>query len=96
MVKQAAVRTGDIAGDGTTTSTLLAKELIEEGINCLSQKHNAVSIKKGMENATKMVVDSLKSLSTDISSEDQIKQVATISANNDEEVGNLIATAMDI
>ena len=95
MVKQAAVKTGDIAGDGTTTSTLLAKELIEEGMNHLSQKHNAVSIKKGMENAAKIIVSSLKNISTDIDSEDQIKQVATISANNDEEVGNLIATAID-
>ena len=95
MVKQAAVKTGDIAGDGTTTSTLLAKELIEEGMNHLSQKHNAVSIKKGMEKATKLIVKSLKELSTDISSEDQIKQVATISANNDKEVGELIAAAID-
>ena len=95
MVKQAAVRTGDIAGDGTTTSTLLAKELIEEGMNHLSQKHNAVSIKKGMEKATKMVISSLKNLSTPISSEDQIKQIATISANSDKEVGELIAAAMD-
>ena len=95
MVKQAAIKTGDIAGDGTTTSTLLAKELIEEGMNHLSQKHNAVSIKKGMEKATKIIVDSLKTISTDITSEDQIKQVATISANNDKEVGNLIAAAMD-
>ena len=62
MVKQAAVKTGNIAGDGTTTSTLLAKELIEEGMNHLSQKHNAVSIKKGMENAAKTIVKSLKNL----------------------------------
>jgi chaperonin GroEL len=95
MVKQAAVKTGDIAGDGTTTSTLLAKELIEEGMNHLSQKHNAVSIKRGMEIAAKQVVNSLKDISTDITSEDQIKQVATISANNDKEVGDLIAAAMD-
>ena len=95
MVKQAAVKTGDIAGDGTTTSTLLARELIEEGMNHLSQKHNAVSIKKGMEKAAKKTVESLKNISTDISSEDQIKQVATISANNDSEVGELIAAAMD-
>ena len=95
MVKQAAVKTGDIAGDGTTTSTLLAKELIEEGMNHLSQKHNAVSIKKVMEGAAKMIEHSLKHMSTDISLEDQIKQVATISANNDTEVGELIAAAMD-
>ena len=97
MVKQAAIQTGDTAGDGTTTSTLLAKELISEGMKHtnLSQKHNAVSIKKGMDKASKQIVNILKDLSTDISSEDQIKQVATISANNDEEVGNLIAAAMD-
>ena len=95
MVKQAAIKTGDIAGDGTTTSTLLAKELIEEGMNQLHNKINAVSIKRGMETSCKMVVNSLKNISTDISSEEQIKQVATISANNDKEVGNLIAAAMD-
>ena len=95
MVKQAAVQTGDSAGDGTTTSTLLAKELISEGMNYLSQKHNAVDIKKGMEDAAKCIVKKLKELSTDISDEDQIKQVATISANNDPEVGDLITSAMD-
>ena len=97
MVKQAAVQTGDSAGDGTTTSTLLAKELISEGMNHtnLSQKHNAVSIKKGMDKTSREIVKYLKEMSTDIASEDQIKQVATISANNDDEVGNLIAAAID-
>ena len=97
MVKQAAVQTGDIAGDGTTTSTLLAKELIAEGMNHtnLSQKHNAVAIKKGMEKTSKEIVKYLKEMSTDISSEDQIKQVATISANGDKEIGELITAAMD-
>jgi chaperonin GroEL len=95
MVKQAAIQTGDVAGDGTTTSTLLAKELIEGGMGHLHQKHNAVSIKKGMEKAAIKIISSLKGLSTEISSEDQIKQVATISANNDPEVGELISAAMD-
>jgi chaperonin GroEL len=97
MVKQAAIETGNIAGDGTTTSTLLAKELIAEGMNYtnLSQKHNTVAIKRGMDKTAKEIVKRLKELSTDITSEDQITQVATISSNNDEEVGNLIATAMD-
>tara|TARA_R110002012_G_scaffold122809_1_gene272995 strand:- start:26 stop:1669 length:1644 start_codon:yes stop_codon:yes gene_type:complete len=97
MVKQASIKTGENAGDGTTTSTLLAKELIKEGIKYtnLSQKHNAVAIKRGMDNATKIIVEGLQDLSTDISSEDQIKQVATISANNDSEVGELIAAAID-
>ena len=95
MVKQAAIKTGDVAGDGTTTATLLAKELILEGMNYLSQKHNAVSIKKGMDKASKSIVNILKDLSKDIASEDQIKQVATISSNNDPEVGELIAAAID-
>jgi chaperonin GroEL len=95
MVRQAAIKTGDNAGDGTTTSTLLAKELIEEGMNHLSQKHNAVAIKRGIDRASKLVVEELQNISKDISSEDQIKQVATISANNDPEVGELIASAID-
>ena len=97
MVKQAAVQTGDSAGDGTTTSTLLAKELISEGMNHtnLSQKHNAVAIKRGMDKTSREIVKYLKEMSTDIASEDQIKQVATISANNDDEVGELIAAAID-
>jgi chaperonin GroEL len=97
IVKQAAIKTGDSAGDGTTTSTLLTKELFKEGMKYtnISQKHNAVSIKRGMDIASKAVVVALKDLSTDIASEDQIKQVATISANNDPEIGELIAAAMD-
>ena len=95
MVRQASIKTGDNAGDGTTTSTLLAKELIEEGMKHLSQKHNAVSIKRGIDRASKLVVEELQNISTDITSEDQIKQVATISANNDPEVGELIASAID-
>tara|TARA_B100000579_G_scaffold342807_1_gene294952 strand:+ start:769 stop:2397 length:1629 start_codon:yes stop_codon:yes gene_type:complete len=94
MVKQAAVQTGNTAGDGTTTATLLAKELIEEGMNHLTQKRNAVLIKKGIEDTAGLIVEALKEISTDISSQDQIKQVATISSNNDSEVGRLIAAAM--
>ena len=97
MVKQASIKTADNAGDGTTTATLLAKELISEGMNHtnLSQKHNAVAIKRGMDKTSREIVKHLKEMSTDISSEDQIKQVATISANNDNEVGELIAAAID-
>jgi chaperonin GroEL len=96
IVKQAAIKTADKAGDGTTTSTLLTKELLTEGMKHLSAgSRNAVSIKRGMDKAAKAVVAQLKTLSTDISSEDQIEQVATISSNNDPEIGKLIATAMD-
>ena len=96
IVKQAAIKTADKAGDGTTTSTLLTKELLTEGMKHLSAgSRNAVSIKRGMDKAAKAIVAQLKILSTDISSEDQIEQVATISSNNDPEIGKLIATAMD-
>jgi len=96
IVKQAAIQTADKAGDGTTTSTLLTKELLTEGMKHLSAgNRNAVSIKRGMDKAARAIVASLQELSTDISSEEQIEQVATISSNNDPEIGKLIATAMD-
>lgn len=95
MVKQAAIKTADNAGDGTTTSTLLAYHLIEQGLKLMKAGSNAVQVKRGMEQAVEHVVEGLKQHSEDISGFDQIKQVASISANNDEEIGNLIATAMD-
>lgn len=95
MVKQAAIKTADVAGDGTTTSTLLAYHLIEQGLKLMKAGSNAIQVKRGMEVAVDTVVSSLREKSEDISGFDQIKQVATISANNDEEIGNLIATAMD-
>ena len=95
MVKQASIKTGDNAGDGTTTATLLAKELIIEGMDNLHQKRNAVSIKRGMDKACNLIVEGLQDLSKHVSSDDQIKQVATISANNDSEIGELIAASMD-
>jgi chaperonin GroEL len=95
MVKQAAIKTAENAGDGTTTSTLLAYHLIEQGLKLMKAGSNAVQVKRGMEQAVENVVEGLKQHSEDISGFDQIKQVASISANNDEEIGNLIATAMD-
>jgi len=95
MVKQAAIKTADVAGDGTTTSTLLAREMVKAGLQHLNNGANAVEIKRSIDKAVEEVVKSIrKSISEDISSEEQLKQVATISANNDEEVGELIATAM--
>ena len=96
LVKQAAINTADRAGDGTTTSTLLAREMIKLGLSNLDKGENAVEIKRGIDNAVKQVISSLQSnLSEDITLEDQLEQIATISANNDPEVGKLIATAMD-
>ena len=95
LVKQAAIKTADGAGDGTTTSTLLAQEMVKNGLTHLNNGINAVKIKRDIDTAVKEVVKELrKTISQDISSEDQLKQVATISSNNDPEVGELIATAM--
>jgi len=95
MVKQAAIKTADVAGDGTTTSTLLAREMVKAGLQHLNNGANAVEIKRGIDKAVQQVVSTIRSNSEDISSESQLEQVATISANNDEEVGKLIATAMN-
>ena len=96
LVKQAAIKTAEKAGDGTTTSTLLAREMVKAGLNALNNDENAVQIKRDIDAAVKQVVANLKNnISEDISSEAQLEQVATISANNDPEVGKLIATAID-
>ena len=96
LVKQAAIKTAEKAGDGTTTSTLLAREMVKAGLNALNNDENAVQIKRDIDTAVKQVVANLKNnISEDISSEAQLEQVATISANNDPEVGKLIATAID-
>ena len=94
MVKQAAIKTADGAGDGTTTSTLLAREMVKAGLSYLNNGTNAVEIKRGIDKAVQQVVSALRENSENISSEDQLEQVATISANNDPEVGKLVATAM--
>ena len=96
MIKQASIKTANNAGDGTTTSTLLAQQMINEGISYLDKGSNAVEIKRGIDAAVKEVVTCLrKEITQDISSANQLEQVATISANNDPSVGNLIATAME-
>lgn len=95
VIKQAAIKTVDITGDGTTTSTVLARELINDGFLAVKTGSNVVEVVKGMNKATALVIEELKKLSKDIVDETQLKQVATISANNDEEIGNLVATAID-
>jgi chaperonin GroEL len=96
MIKQASIKTANNAGDGTTTSTLLAQHMINEGLSYLDKGANAVEIKRGIDIAVKEVVTCLrKQISEDITSESQLEQIATISANNDPEIGKLIATAMD-
>ena len=96
MVKQAALKTADKAGDGTTTSTLLARELVRAGLKHLNNGENAVEIKRNIDKAVEEVVTTIReSISKEISSEEQLQQIATISANNDVEIGKLIATAID-
>ena len=96
MVKEAALQTAEKAGDGTTTSTLLARELVKAGLKHLNNGENAVEIKRGIDVAVKEVVAYIReNISQEISSEEQLEQIATISANNDVEVGKLIATAIE-
>ena len=96
MIKQASIKTANNAGDGTTTSTLLAQAIINEGLSYLDKGANAVEIKRGIDSAVKEVITCLrKEVSKDITSETQLEQVATISANNDPEIGKLIAAAME-
>ena len=95
LVKQASIRTAEKAGDGTTTSTLLAADLFTMGIDHLNRGENAVAIKRGMDKAVKDVVGFLRENSIEVLDEEQLRQVATVSGNNDPEVGELIASAVD-
>jgi chaperonin GroEL len=96
VVKQAAIETGEQAGDGTTTATVLTREIFNQALDAVSNRsNNAIDIRRGIDKAVKDIVNMLKQQSQDISNEDQLKQVATISANNDTEIGTLIATAFD-
>ena len=95
LVKEAATKTNDAAGDGTTTATLLAQLMITEGIKNITAGSSPIEIKKGIEIATNKVVEFLKSKSVEVKEKERIKQVGTISANNDEQIGSLIAEAME-
>ena len=95
LIKQASIKTADEAGDGTTTSTLLAQSILEEGLSRMKQGSNAVDIKKGIDEAVQDIVGYLAIEKKEITDEEQLKQIATISANNDTEIGELISTAMD-
>ncbi len=96
MVKEAALQTAEKAGDGTTTSTLLARELVKAGLKHLNNGENAVEIKRGIDTAVKEVIGFIRNnISQEISNEEQLEQIATISANNDIEVGKLISTAIE-
>ncbi len=97
MVKEVASKTADIAGDGTTTATVLAQAIVSAGLKNVAAGANPMDLKRGIDKAVTEVVKNLKSLSKEVGSDnDKIKQIATISANNDETIGSLIAQAMKV
>lgn len=95
LMKEAATRTNDIAGDGTTTATVLTGALVEAGMRHLAARANPVLLKKGMDKACALVIEEFKQMSKEVKSSRDIEQVATISAANDNEIGKMIAEAMD-
>ncbi len=96
VIKQAASKTVDAAGDGTTTSTVLAHAIASAALSTASNPSvNTTQVKRGIEEAVKQIVAELKNMSVEIADEKQIKQIATLSANGDEEIGELVATALD-
>jgi len=95
MVKEVASKTSDIAGDGTTTATVLAQAIYREGVKLVTAGNNPMEIKRGIDKAVGVVVDELKKMSKKTETQKEIAQVGTISANNDETIGNIIAEAMD-
>ncbi|MGI6198714.1 MAG: chaperonin GroEL, partial [Candidatus Cloacimonadaceae bacterium] len=94
LCKEVAEKTHDVAGDGTTTATILAQAIIEEGLKHVTAGVNPMYLKRGLDKATKVIVDKIHEYSKEIKSNEEIAQIASISANNDPEIGRLIAEAM--
>lgn len=94
-VKEVATKTNDVAGDGTTTATVLAQAIFKEGLKNVAAGANPMILKRGIEKAVKKVVDKIAELSIPVEGKEAVSQVASISAGNDEEIGNLIAEAME-
>ena len=94
LVKEVSIKTNDVAGDGTTTATVLAQKMIKEGIKNIAAGGDPMAIKRGMDKATATVVEELKKISSEVDGKEDIARVASISANN-EEIGSLIADAME-
>jgi len=95
LVKEVASKTSDIAGDGTTTATVLAQAIYREGVKLVTAGHNPMEIKRGIDKAVEAAVESLKKLSKPVKNHKEIAQVGTISANSDETIGNILAEAME-
>src|ERR1044071_10074613 len=94
MVKEVATKTSDLAGDGTTTATVLAQAIFREGLKNVTAGANPMELKRGIDKAVEAVVEQLRTISVPSAGKKEIAQVGTISANNDREIGNLIAEAM--
>jgi len=95
LLREVASKTSDTAGDGTTTATILAQAIVREGAKLVAAGHNPMDLKKGIDKAVEVCVESLKKLSKPTKDQKEIAQVGTISANNDSEIGNIIAKAME-
>src|SRR5947207_2795667 len=94
MLREVASKTSDMAGDGTTTATVLAQAIVREGAKAVAAGMNPMDLKRGIDQAVEAVVDDLKKRSKKVSTNDEIAQVGTISANGDKEIGEMIAKAM--
>ncbi len=94
MVKEVASKTSDVAGDGTTTATVLAQSIYREGAKLVAAGHNPMELKRGIDKAVETIIEELKKLSKPTKDQKEIAQVGTISANNDDTIGNIIAEAM--
>src|SRR5678815_4339484 len=95
MVKEVASKTSDVAGDGTTTATVLARAIFSEGAKLVAAGHDPMSIKRGIDKSVARVIESLKEQSKPTKGRDEIAQVGTVSANGDRNIGEIIAEAMD-
>jgi chaperonin GroEL len=95
LVKEVAKKTDDVAGDGTTTATVLAQAMVREGLRNVAAGANPIALKRGIEKAVEKVVETIRDRAREVEGRDQIAQVASISANNDQEIGEAIAEAMD-
>ena len=95
LVKEVASKTADVAGDGTTTATVLAHSIFKEGLRNITAGANPIAVKRGMDKASALIIEELKKSSKKVEGKAEIAQVATISANSDENIGKLIADAMD-
>src|SRR5262244_2144490 len=95
MVKEVASKTSDVAGDGTTTATVLAQSIFREGVKTVAAGANPMAVKRGIERAVEVAIGEVKKLAKEVKKGPMIAQVATVSANNDSTIGNIIAEAMD-